>query len=201
MAGELIAKNTSGTTVAAQLWLGGRVASVPAAALEPYEDDHWANYAVPLVEQGTSGTFLGDMPAFLTTAGRYSVLAYEVIDSTPAGDSHIGGPSLLDWTGAAIYVPPSSVNPPGVVKIYGYEYDDNLPVMDRKVQRDLLSPPQKSGSVILEAARKSTDTDRDGYWFFYVVPGKQYRILIPEAGLDFDFTAPGIDTNLATLIT
>jgi hypothetical protein len=117
MAGELFAKNASGTTVVAQLWLGGKVANTVTQALEDYEDDHWALYGIPLAEKGISGTFVADFPAWLTTAGRYAQLAYEVGDSTPAGDTLIGGPSSLDWTGTAQFTPQSGVSPPGVVKI------------------------------------------------------------------------------------
>jgi hypothetical protein len=200
MAGELLAKNASGTTVTAQIWLGALVANTVSHALEAYSDGNWALYAVPLTEQGTSGTYVGDFPAWLTTAGRYSLMAYEVADATPTGDTLIAGPAPFDWTGTAQFTPQSGVSPPGVVKIYGYEFDGQIAIEDRSVSRTLLNAPQVSGSAILETQTITKGTDSTGYWFHWVIPGKQYRIMIAEAGVDKTITAPSVDTNLATLL-
>jgi hypothetical protein len=200
MAGELTIKNASGTTVVVQAWIGGKVANTVTQALEDYDESHWALYGIETTEQGTSGTFIGNFPTWLTTAGRYSLMAYEVADSTPSGDTLIAGPSPLDWTGTAQFTPQSGVSPPGVVKIYGYEFDGQIAIEDRSVSRTLLNAPQVSGSAILETQTITKETDSTGYWYHWVIPGKQYRIMIAEAGVDKTITAPSVDTNLAALL-
>jgi hypothetical protein len=85
----------------AQVWLNGQVANMTTQALEDYDDAKWGNYAIPMTQKGQSETFVGDFPVWLVTAARYSLFAYEVVDSTPQGDKIIAGPSLFEWPAGA----------------------------------------------------------------------------------------------------
>ena len=71
------------------------------SAFEAYTEGNWANYDVPLVEQGTSGLHVGDFPAL--PAGYYGVLTYQRQGGTPAvTDAPPVGSSDWYWTGSAL---------------------------------------------------------------------------------------------------
>jgi hypothetical protein len=90
MAGELTTPYTSGAVVylvvidAHGNWWDG-------SAFEPYQDAHWASYAIPAVELGTSGNYLSDFPA-AAPPGHYSAEAYARAGATPAVSDSADGP-------------------------------------------------------------------------------------------------------------
>lgn len=67
---------------------------------EAVSNSGWAGDAVPLVEQGTTGLYLGDFPAAITGAGRYLVIVYNRQGAAPAAGDALLGSSALEWTGA-----------------------------------------------------------------------------------------------------
>lgn len=103
MAGELFPiRYTSGRTLYAQLLRSGaQVAdAVGHAWVTPVAAD-WANYAVTLAELGTSTYYSGSLPAWINTAGSFTLVAYEQLGATPdAGDPDVWT-AAVEWKGSA----------------------------------------------------------------------------------------------------
>ena len=100
-AGEIKATDTAARTLyavienpAGQVWNGSSFAA--------YADANWAAYAVSVPEQGTSQQYVGNMPAGITTAARYSVIIYERQGAGAAVTDPVVGQGILDWTGTAL---------------------------------------------------------------------------------------------------
>lgn len=117
MAGELVARGYTGTTVGVQIWAGGRVWNRTTAAYEVYTETHWTDYLIPTVEQGSSGTFIGDFPFPPVEGVPYSLLAYQLVDGTSTGDQLIGGPSPFGQPLAADPGDPMNLTPEAVTAI------------------------------------------------------------------------------------
>ena len=101
MAGELLTNYETGKTVYVVVLDGsGRAWNTSTSAFETIDTANWANYAVALTEQQTSGVYVGDFPSGIATSGRYRAIAYEQLGGAPAsGDLAVAG-GVLDWNGA-----------------------------------------------------------------------------------------------------
>lgn len=87
----------------------GEVWNVSFSQLEAYNGSNWPDYAVPLTEQGTSGYYVGDFPAFLVVAGVYAVEVRSRSSAlaTPNLADPLVGTGSIEWSGTAV-VPLSS---------------------------------------------------------------------------------------------
>lgn len=100
MAGELqIGTNISGSTVYAVLrtatgtvWNG--------TAFEAFNAANWTTYDIALTEQGTSGYFVGTMPA--VAAGFYSITYHRQAGAGPVITDQFLASEDLEWSGTAI---------------------------------------------------------------------------------------------------
>lgn len=104
MANEIQAVGTHGTTVYAIVRSAtGTVWRTDTHVFEAYATANLANYTISLTEQGTASCFfVGTFPTALTTAGMYSVVAYQQAGGSPAeGDTPIAV-GTIDWNGAAV---------------------------------------------------------------------------------------------------
>jgi hypothetical protein len=111
MAGELKTQFASGATVyavvlnaAGQAWRRDvSVFELPTAA-------NWADYAVTMTEQSTTGVYEGNFPTAITTAGVYPVLFRQQSGGSPAATDQNNGllGGLFYWTGAAEAFPLAS---------------------------------------------------------------------------------------------
>ncbi len=100
MAGELkLAHETGDTVYFVIMNAAGELRRSTGGAFEAIQDANWPDYAIPGVEQGTTGIFLADAPSL--PAGRYTVLAYEQIGTEPDPLDLKLGAAELEWDGAA----------------------------------------------------------------------------------------------------
>lgn len=98
MAGELFIANLSGLTAYAQIknsvsrrWNGSQ--------FEPYSAGNYSLYNVSMTEQGGSGTYSGDFPSGIITAGHYEIIYYSQDGGSPAEGDRVIGVGSLDWAG------------------------------------------------------------------------------------------------------
>lgn len=158
-----------------QIWNG--------SGLELPEDAHFSLYPVPLVEQGTTGLYFGDMPE--VPAGFYTVSIRKQVGVSPALSGRaVYGAGTLEWDGTALVFPiPGPATSPNLCRVYGFEYLNGSPVAGRSVTAKLVDLPQANGSVILEGSDDATTTDADGFWHLDLVRGLSYSLRIVEAGI------------------
>lgn len=102
MAGELqIAHGTPGRSLYAVVRdTAGLVWNTAAGEFEVYAAGDWADYAVALVEQGSSGYYVGNMPA--VPAGAYPVEIRRRSGADPAVTDTPVGEGMVEWSGSAI---------------------------------------------------------------------------------------------------
>jgi uncharacterized phiE125 gp8 family phage protein len=98
---------TTATLVAVVRNPAGKVWQVTTSTFVTWVDANIANYAIPLVEQGsTSGYYVGDFPAGITIAGQFPVIVYQVAASVYT----VQGEGSVEWNGTA-EVQPSGLEP------------------------------------------------------------------------------------------
>ena len=70
---------------------------------EPPTAGDWADYAVAMTEQSTTGVYAGNFPTAITAAGTYAILFRQQSGGSPAATDQNNGMlgGLLFWTGAA----------------------------------------------------------------------------------------------------
>lgn len=110
---------TSGRTLYGQIWRrsDGQIWSVAGGAFEAYLDAHWANYAVAMPEQGTSGVYLLTSPTGVGTVLVYDVLVFAraggsaAIGDAPAIGNGTIGPQVDVVMGSIAAFTPIVVNP------------------------------------------------------------------------------------------
>ena len=100
MAYDLETRTTTGSNVhaiirnsSAQVW------SVSAVSYVAWVDANWAQYLVPLTEQGTSGFYYGSVPSGITQADALSVEIWSGPGTSESSDTFITGGTLI-WTGS-----------------------------------------------------------------------------------------------------
>jgi hypothetical protein len=111
MAGELKTQFASGATVYAVLLNGaGQAWRTDTGVFESPAAGDWADYAVTMTEQSTTGVYEGNFPAAITTAGVYPVLFRRQSGSSPAATDQNSGMlgGSIWWTGAAEAFPLAS---------------------------------------------------------------------------------------------
>lgn len=102
MAAELQADWVTGKTV--YFLLRNSVGAIwNGATFVAYNSADYANYDIAASEQGTSGFYVGDMPA--AAAGAYSVIAKNQAGGSPAEtDLSVADGNVL-WNGTAVWAP------------------------------------------------------------------------------------------------
>lgn len=102
MAAELqLAHGTTGRTLYAVLRSAtGTVYNTAGAAFEAYNASNWTSYDIALTEQGTSGYYVGDMPA--VAAGIYAVEVRWQAGGSPATTDTTVGSGEVNWTGTVV---------------------------------------------------------------------------------------------------
>lgn len=102
MANELITGSATGLTIYAHvLSTPGRRWNTVDEALEAYASGNYTEYDIVMVEQGSSGVYLGDFPVALTTAGNYNIFYYRQIGGSPAEGDPLVGTGEVEWNGSA----------------------------------------------------------------------------------------------------
>lgn len=147
------------------------------AALEAYNQGHWANYVISAPEQSGSGRYIMTVPGYLP-AGRYIMWVYLQLGGSPAAGDTTMDFVFFDWDGGNVIGVGSSLN---VGKINGSATAAvNLALSALKLK------PGAAAAGTLSTSQMTTNlTD--------TVPGiYKGRVLI--------FTS-GVNNNLAVLIT
>lgn len=110
MANELQIPWTTGSTVyfllrnsVGQVWNG--------SSFVAYNSADYADYDIPATEQGTSGYFVGDMPA--VTAGVYYIVSKQQLGGSPAETDFNIGTGQIQWNGT-VTLPLSNIAASGV---------------------------------------------------------------------------------------
>lgn len=178
----------------------GNVARNDTLVTEPVNATNWTLYAFSTADAQGVGLFAQAFPLLPSdTYFRYSRL--QAGANPVPSDSSIGidGPWL--WDGTAVVPPPPILppNPPGTESFYGYAYLNGVPVIGRKVNIEILSPPRGSGTVTLEAKSVQVVSDTDGLWTASLVPSYEYRVFIPEEGIDLPFFMTDFPLNVNSL--
>ena len=83
------------------------VVKVSDGSLVSYVTGNLANYVIALTEQGSSGFYVGDVPAGVV-AGSYTFSCYERVGGSAAEGDTYAGSGVIDWSGSAD-VPLSSI--------------------------------------------------------------------------------------------
>ena len=98
MANELLVAHNTGVNVYAVARIPnganmGQWGSVtPPAALQAFQALNWANYAIVMVELGTTGFYEADLPDLFLTERAVEIIFYEQVGANPAmGDTRIAG--------------------------------------------------------------------------------------------------------------
>jgi len=74
---------------------------------EAFSAADWLDYFIDVLEQSTTGVFLGTFPTTITTAGTYTAVFYRQVGSSPrVTDSNSGfSNQSIPWTGATVAIP------------------------------------------------------------------------------------------------
>jgi hypothetical protein len=136
MSNELIAPASPGLTIdanvissTAQRWNG--------TAFETYSSANYANYAITMTENGSSGIYIGSFPTTITTGGTYQIIFYRRSGASPAEGDAIVSTQDLVWNGSAVVS--------GTVTASGsqmnfitmqQELSDRVPVYDETISTD-----------------------------------------------------------------
>lgn len=100
MSNELSIHHTTGKTVYFAVRLGGSFALAAGGGLEPYNADHWTNYAVSGAEISATGIYQASMPGGLS-AGTYTIEVYEQSGGSKSPADPFLGPGTVAWSGTA----------------------------------------------------------------------------------------------------
>jgi len=97
MAKEITGVSASGTLYSrlrnsAGLWWNG-------TSFEAYSALNYANYDLPLTEEGNSGHYTADFPSAIVTAGTYQYVVHRQAGASPAEGDTIVNTGSIDWTG------------------------------------------------------------------------------------------------------
>lgn len=80
--------------------VSNQVWNVGAAAWQTYNVANWAQYAIPLTEDTSSGWYTAAVPAGISTTTVLRILVYGQLGGSPAaGDDNLGV-SISTWTGS-----------------------------------------------------------------------------------------------------
>jgi len=100
MAGELLTHYDSGATLyAIVIDEAGRAWNTVGSALESVATANWADYELPLVEQDSSGLYLGDFPSGILAGGQYRTVVYEQSGGSPAATDPAVAAGSVHWDG------------------------------------------------------------------------------------------------------
>ena len=68
---------------------------------ENWTDGNFANYAVPMTQEGTSGLYYADMPALMPANPGYTIVVYKQLGGSPAISDTVAGEGVVPWSGAS----------------------------------------------------------------------------------------------------
>ncbi len=122
MSNELILTTSADATVyTVILNETGQVWQTTTATFVTVVDANWANYDVPMVEQGTStGIYYGDFPTGITTAGVYNVFGYTRLTGTPLVTDTLVGEGQVFWDGTAASSTPTGYDLTTLANVRAY---------------------------------------------------------------------------------
>ena len=68
-----------------------------------FDTNSYSDYLITMLEQGSTGIYLGDFPVTITSSGTYEYFIKRQSDASPAQDDPIVNTGKLDWTGSSIW--------------------------------------------------------------------------------------------------
>jgi hypothetical protein len=99
MANEIKGVSSTGTLYSRLLNTAGQSWNTASAAFETYAAANYADYDLPMTEQGNSGVYCADFPATIITAGTYEYFVHRQAGASPAEGDSIINTGKVDWTG------------------------------------------------------------------------------------------------------
>lgn len=160
MSSELTAEFATGNQLYSNL-----VGPIPAptrwnavsGALENYLSADYPDYFISMGEQGSSGLYLGDFPASLSTAGEYRVIVYQMQGASPAEGDPIVDRTNVVWNGFEV-VPDVPV--PSTVPSMG-RYVSVDQIKDFLVGSDILTKGLEYTDMMIENAIANAEDEID----------------------------------------
>lgn len=99
MSNEIRGVSTAGTLYARLMNRSGQVWNTAGLAFETYSAGNYADYDLPMTEQGNSGVYVADFPSSIATAGTYEYFVHRQSGGSPAEGDTIINTGKIDWTG------------------------------------------------------------------------------------------------------
>ena len=96
-----------------------------------YNGSNFTDYDVLLTENGSSGTYIGDMPVGISSAGIYTIEARERISGSPAQSDPVIAAGNIEWTGTAISYQSSTAT--DVMATFNASYSDEMARLDANI--------------------------------------------------------------------
>lgn len=100
MANEIRGVASSGTLYARLMNSAGLVWNTSSAAFETYSASNYADYDLPMTEQGNSNVYVASFPTTILTAGTYEYFVHRQAGASPAEGDTIINTGKIDWTGS-----------------------------------------------------------------------------------------------------
>lgn len=124
MAGEIQFETTSGVTCYAQIRSStGTIWNTAGGAFEAYNAANWTDYDIAVVEQGTSGVYVGDVPVGVNTKQSLSITGFRRVGGSPAqGDPRVAAGDL-PWSGTGVLLPPTVAEILAAGDVDGYTFE------------------------------------------------------------------------------
>lgn len=98
MAGELLIAGPTDSTLYAHI-LDPSAFRWNGSSFESYLSANYANYVVAMVEQGSSGVYVGDFPSAITDANIYEMFYYLQAGASPSEGDQVAGTGSITWSG------------------------------------------------------------------------------------------------------
>jgi hypothetical protein len=101
MANELRIASVPGQTIYAQIvnssgrWWNG-------STFEAYNSSNYSLYNTTMLEQGSTGVYMGTFPAGITSSGSYDIFYFSKQGGSPAEGDPLVGTGRIVWTGTAV---------------------------------------------------------------------------------------------------
>ncbi len=99
MSSEIRGVSASGTLYARLMSRSGQVWNTATPGFETYAAGSYADYDLPMTEQGNSGVYVADFPSSIVTAGTYEYFVHRQAGVSPAEGDTIINTGKIDWTG------------------------------------------------------------------------------------------------------
>lgn len=99
MANEIRGVSATGTLYARLMNSSGQVWNTSGAVFEAYSAGSYADYDLPMTEQGNSNVYVASFPTAIITAGTYEYFVHRQAGASPAEGDLIINTGKIDWTG------------------------------------------------------------------------------------------------------